>query len=109
VFHTTPRAAELEKVLRRRHRVRAAPVLEKLKQKARSLGLWNFFLAHEEEGHDPLTNSEYAPFAELSGWVRSTPRSAVRVSTPDVGASRPVRAANGCSRPATSSSSTWPR
>lgn len=43
-----------------------APVMEQLKDKARSADLWNLFLpAHE--GHGGLTNLEYAPLCEIMG------------------------------------------
>ncbi|WP_078428402.1 acyl-CoA dehydrogenase [Alkalihalobacterium alkalinitrilicum] len=42
------------------------PIVEELKQKAKSAGLWNLFLpVHEVEGG--LTNVEYAPLAEIMG------------------------------------------
>lgn len=105
LFDTTPRAAELEKVLTGflgdsiypseglyEEQVAAAgpdrqqpPVMEELKQKARSLGLWNFFLPHPEEGHDPLTNSEYAPLAELSGRSLYLAPEAMNCAAPDTG------------------------
>ena len=40
------------------------PVVEDLKGEARALGLWNLFLPAESG----LTQLEYAPLAELSGW-----------------------------------------
>ena len=40
------------------------PVIEDLKVKARERGLWNLFLPAESG----LTNLEYAPLAELTGW-----------------------------------------
>ena len=40
------------------------PVVEELKVKARERGLWNLFLPAESG----LTNLEYAPLAELTGW-----------------------------------------
>ena len=40
------------------------PVVEELKTKAKAAGLWNLFLPSESG----LTNLEYAPLAELSGW-----------------------------------------
>ncbi|XNL82650.1 acyl-CoA dehydrogenase family protein [Actinomadura madurae] len=61
------------------------PVMEELKRKARSLGLWNFFLPHNEEGHEPLTNSEYAPLAELSGRSLHLAPEAMNCSAPDTG------------------------
>ncbi len=44
------------------------PVLEELKKKAKSQGLWNFFLNESEHGAG-LTNLEYAPLAEMMGRV----------------------------------------
>lgn len=41
-------------------------VLEELKEKARSAGLWNLFLPESEHGAG-LTNLEYAPLAEIMG------------------------------------------
>jgi alkylation response protein AidB-like acyl-CoA dehydrogenase len=44
------------------------PVVEELKEKAKSQGLWNLFL--NESGHGAgLTNLEYAPLAEMMGRV----------------------------------------
>ncbi len=40
------------------------PVIEDLKREAQRLGLWNLFLPAESG----LTQLEYAPIAELSGW-----------------------------------------
>lgn len=45
---------------------RPLPVLEELKQKARSEGLWNLFLPDDKLGAG-LTTLEYAPIAELTG------------------------------------------
>jgi acyl-CoA dehydrogenase len=43
-------------------------VIEKLKPKARSAGLWNLFLPDSTQGAG-LTNQEYAPLAEIMGQV----------------------------------------
>lgn len=42
------------------------PVMEELKEEARSRGLWNLFLPDEEHGAG-LTNLDYAPLAEIMG------------------------------------------
>jgi acyl-CoA dehydrogenase len=42
------------------------PVMEELKEEARSRGLWNLFLPDAEHGPG-LSNLEYAPLAEIMG------------------------------------------
>ncbi|MCX7058129.1 MAG: acyl-CoA dehydrogenase family protein [Proteobacteria bacterium] len=44
------------------------PLLDELKLKARAAGLWNLFLPDPEHGAG-LSNSEYAPLAEIMGQV----------------------------------------
>ncbi|WP_185995949.1 acyl-CoA dehydrogenase family protein [Nocardioides campestrisoli] len=61
------------------------PVLEELKAEARRRGLWNFFLPHKEEGHYPLTNSEYAPLAEITGRSIGLAPEALNCAAPDTG------------------------
>jgi acyl-CoA dehydrogenase len=59
------------------------PVMEELKDKAREAGLWNMFLPDEEHGAG-LSNSDYAPLAEILG--RSPIASeACNCSAPDTG------------------------
>jgi len=59
------------------------PVMEDLKVKARDAGLWNMFLPDEEHGAG-LSNSDYAPLAEILG--RSPIASeACNCSAPDTG------------------------
>ena len=48
-------------------RFKVVPVMEELKKKARAQGLWNLFLPDSERGGG-LTNVEYAPIAEITGY-----------------------------------------
>ncbi len=57
------------------------PVVEELKKKAQSRGLWNLFLPAESG----LTNLEYAPLAELSGWSTEIAPEAINCAAPDTG------------------------
>jgi acyl-CoA dehydrogenase len=59
------------------------PIMDDLKAKARSRGLWNLFLAHHPEGAG-LTNLQYAPLAELSGRSFLTPE-VLNCAAPDTG------------------------
>lgn len=52
------------------------PILEKLKQRAKALGLWNMFLSKRHSEGGGYTNLEYALMAEYLG--RSTLASEVR-------------------------------
>ncbi|WP_185995932.1 acyl-CoA dehydrogenase family protein [Nocardioides campestrisoli] len=61
------------------------PVLQELKETARGLGLWNLFLPHPEKDHDPLTNLEYAPIAELTGRSLELAPEAMNCNAPDTG------------------------
>src|SRR3954447_11106765 len=57
------------------------PVIEELKKLARDRGLWNLFLPSESG----LTNVEYAPLAELSGWSMELAPEALNCAAPDTG------------------------
>jgi acyl-CoA dehydrogenase len=57
------------------------PVIEKLKEQARAEGLWNLFLPAESG----LTQLEYAPIAELSGWSLELAPEAINSAAPDTG------------------------
>ena len=57
------------------------PVLEELKAKARERGLWNLFLPSESG----LTQLEYAPMAELTGWSLELAPEATNCAAPDTG------------------------
>ncbi|MEX2134788.1 MAG: acyl-CoA dehydrogenase family protein [Acidimicrobiia bacterium] len=60
------------------------PIIEELKDAARSRGLWNLFLPDEELGAG-LSVQEYAPLAEITGWSPSLAPEALNCSAPDTG------------------------
>ena len=60
------------------------PVMEELKADARQRGLWNLFLPDPRWGAG-LTNLEYAPLAEITGWSPSIAPEALHCSAPDTG------------------------
>jgi acyl-CoA dehydrogenase len=57
------------------------PVVEELKKVAKDRGLWNLFLPSESG----LTNLEYAPLAELTGWSMELAPEATNCAAPDTG------------------------
>ena len=59
------------------------PVVDDLRARARGLGLWNLFLPGE--GGAGLTNLQYAPVAEASGWSPRLGPVAMNCSAPDTG------------------------
>jgi acyl-CoA dehydrogenase len=63
------------------HRISA--VMDGLKAEARRRGLWNLFMPDERFGAG-LSNVEYAPIAEISGWSPIAPE-AMNCSAPDTG------------------------
>lgn len=59
-------------------------VLDRLKAEARERGLWNLFNPHADSGPG-LTNSEYAPLAEIMGRSLHLAPEATNSSAPDTG------------------------
>jgi acyl-CoA dehydrogenase len=60
------------------------PVMETLKAEARRRGLWNLFLPYKTEWTAGLSNTDYAPLAEIMGRSRLGPE-ACNCSAPDTG------------------------
>lgn len=60
------------------------PILEDLKRRARELGLWNLFHPNPEYGAG-LTNSDYAPLAEITGRSALLAPEATNCAAPDTG------------------------
>lgn len=59
------------------------PVVGELQATARNRGLWNLFLAGEDGAN--LTNLQYAPLAEITGWSPRLGPVAMNCSAPDTG------------------------
>ena len=57
------------------------PVVEELKVEAKKRGLWNLFLPAESG----LTNLEYAPLAEITGWSMEIAPEVINCAAPDTG------------------------
>jgi acyl-CoA dehydrogenase len=57
------------------------PIMEELKASAKDRGLWNLF--HPAFGN--MTNVEYAPVAEISGWSPVIAPEAINCQAPDTG------------------------
>ncbi|MBX3314449.1 MAG: acyl-CoA dehydrogenase family protein [Actinobacteria bacterium] len=60
-------------------------VFTPLKAEARERGLWNLFLPHATKWTDGLSNSDYAPLAEITGRSSHLAPQALNCSAPDTG------------------------
>src|ERR1700736_6538610 len=81
--HIYPNEQRFEKETEQGDRWRPSRIIEELKLKARTAGLWNLFLPGNEHGAG-LTNLEYAPLCEIMG--RSAMAAEVfNCSAPDTG------------------------
>ncbi len=81
--HVFPAEAEYD-----RYRLEAGPndhtvppIIEELKVKAKENGLWNLFLPAESG----LSNLDYAPLAELTGWSLEIAPEVINCAAPDTG------------------------
>ena len=64
--HVYPAEAVFEQQVAEGDRWQPTAIMEQLKDKAREAGLWNLFLPESEYGAG-LSNTEYAPLAEIMG------------------------------------------
>ena len=83
VEHIYPNEEELFAEVDKGDRWQPVPLLESLKAKARTAGLWNLFLPESAYGAG-LTNLEYAPLCEIMGRSPWAPE-AFNCSAPDTG------------------------
>ena len=81
--HIHPNEARFANEIAQGDRWQPLVLMKELKRKARAEGLWNLFLPHDERG-EGLSNSEYAPLAEIMGRVEWASE-AFNCSAPDTG------------------------
>ena len=81
--HVYPNEATFANQIREGDRWQPVTIVEELKKKARSEGLWNLFLPESEYGAG-LTNLEYTPLCEIMGRSPMAPE-VFNCSAPDTG------------------------
>lgn len=81
--HIYPNEAEYYRQLNEGERWKVIPLVEELKEKAKSENLWNLFLPESDYGAG-LTNLEYAPLCEIMGRVPWAPE-VFNCAAPDTG------------------------
>jgi acyl-CoA dehydrogenase len=81
--HIYPNESVFDEQVAAGDRWSTVPVLEDLKSKAKTEGLWNLFLPESDYGAG-LTNTEYAPLCEIMGRVHWAPE-VFNCSAPDTG------------------------
>ncbi len=82
--HVFPNEKTFENQIKEGNRWQPVPLVEELKARAKSEGLWNLFLPESEYGAG-LTNLEYAPMAELMGHSAAFAPEVFNCSAPDTG------------------------
>ncbi|MEN0137250.1 MAG: acyl-CoA dehydrogenase family protein, partial [Rhodococcus sp. (in: high G+C Gram-positive bacteria)] len=75
-FHDNPAAGDLQ--------WERPAIMADLKKEAKAQGLWNLFLPHDPRGAG-LSNLQYAPIAELTGWSPEVAPEAFNCNPPDTG------------------------
>jgi len=82
--HIYPNEAAFHRQKAEGDRWQPVPLVEELKPKARTAGLWNLFLPESEYGAG-LTNTEYAPLCEIMGRAADFAPEVFNCSAPDTG------------------------
>jgi len=82
--HIYPNEARFRHQIAEGDRWQPIPIVEELKRKARTAGLWNLFLPDSDYGAG-LTNVEYAPLCEIMGRAAPFAPEVFNCSAPDTG------------------------